>query len=325
MKKRAADEPILFSGSSHPELGESLAKELGVKPGNVQLQQFSDGESYVNVLEDVADRHVFVLQSGHVPANDNLMELCLMLRAVKDLGPASLSAVMPFMPYRRQERRVEPGEPVSAELAIKMIELSGATHAIAVDLHATTNETFFDIPLDHLHAWTLLSNAAREHVGSLENLTVVAPDEGSRRQASSVAHELGVPLAVMNKKRPGHDKVVITDLAGDVEGRNLLIVDDEVCTAGTITAAAERLKKVGARNVYFAVTHPVLTHPGPERLKHSHLDGIFVSDTIPVPETNLNGKIRVVSVAPMIAEAIRKHMKMAKAFERMPRRFALNA
>lgn len=313
MKKEAPEKPILFVGSSHPELGRRLSEEMDILQGKMEIERFADEEIYINLKEDVAGRHVFVLQSGHEPSSEYILELCFMLRAIRDHNPASLTAVLPFTPYRRQERKAKPGEPVSAEFVIQMIELAGTTHAITIDLHSTTNETFFEIPLTHLHSWDLLADAIRTEIEDISNLTVVGPDEGSRRRASSIAHRLDVPMAIMRKQRPKHDKVVITDFAGEVDGRDLLIVDDEVCTAGTIAAATERLKKMGAKKIYFAITHPILTHPGSERLHHSHLDIVYVTDTIPIVGEKIIPKLHILSVAPMLAKAITEHTNTLNA------------
>ncbi|MCA9375811.1 MAG: ribose-phosphate pyrophosphokinase [Candidatus Doudnabacteria bacterium] len=300
--------PILLTGTSHPTFAKQLAKELGISLGRLHVDRFEDGEIHVELKESVEGQHVFVVQSCYTPSAEYLLELCLILRAVRDNAPASLTAVLPFMCYRRQERKLTPGEAVGAELVTQMIEIAGATSSIAVDLHATTNETFFTGNLIHIPTWDLLANATRELLGDISNLTIVGPDEGSRNRASSVAHRLDVPLAIMNKKRPNHDTVVITDFAGDVENRDLLLVDDEICTANTTIAAAKRLRKMGANRIFLAATHPVLTQSAAHDLNKSLVEHVITTDTIPHTTSELPEQTTVVSVVPLVANAIREQL-----------------
>ncbi len=317
MEETDRRQPVLLVGSSHPELGVRLATELGVPPARLVLETFTDGEPYVNIEERIQGRHVFVLQSCLRPAEKHLLELCLILRAARDLKPATLTAVLPFMPFRRQERRVTPGEPIGAKLAVEMIENAGATHAVAIDLHATTNETFFHIPLIHLHAWDLLADALREDIKHPERTTIVSPDEGSQWRVSAVARRLDAPIAMLEKQRPSHDRVVITDFSGDVRGRDAVLVDDEICTGNTAAASAAVLRGAGARHIRCAATHAIFAGKAYRRIQEAGFRKIFLTDTIPFPSERQLPTIQIVSVAPLLAEAIRSHISIAEK-ERFP-------
>lgn len=308
MEDASHRQPALLIGSSNPLLGQRLAHELGMLPGRIDLQRFADGEPYVNIRERLRGRHIFILQSCSLPTAQHLIELCLMLRAAQDQEPASITALLPFTAFRRQEWKDASGEPVSAKLAVEMIELAGATHAIAIDLHTTTNETFFRIPLTHLHTWDLLVDALQAELPDLASTTIVAPDEGSQWRVSAIARRLGTPIAVLEKERPSHDHVTITGLAGEVQGRHVVILDDEVCTGGTALAAASMLREAGAKSLRYAATHAVLAPPAVERLKEAGFQHIFLTDTIACSPEKQLASMQILSVAPLLAQAVRTHL-----------------
>lgn len=297
---------ILFSGRSCPELARAAASAAGIQYGKAAIKTFSDGETYLNLEEDVQDAVVFALQSGYAPANDRVIELCLLLDAAKRAGARRVVALVPFFPYRRQDRKVEAGEPVSSHVVARCLEASGADEVAIVDLHHPRLAEYFTVPMVELSAFPLFAKKIQEDHDT-SNMVLLAPDRGSRGYAERVAQTLPLPIVQATKKRSSHDVAEITQLDGDVHAKDVLIVDDEVNTAGTLTANVDELLKMGARSVLFAATHPVLSGPAVERLLASPLEQVYSTDSIPLPTEKRIGKIQVVSIAPLLAEYIQSH------------------
>src|SRR5882724_2948169 len=306
MSKQAKDELILFAGNSNPALAASVARDLGVQLGAAEVRTFSDGEILVEIDENVRGGDVFVLQSICTPGNDHLMELLLMLDALKRASAKRITAVMPYYGYARQDRKVAPRVPISAKLVADLVTTAGASRVLTMDLHAGQIQGFFNIPVDNLYATPVLLPYVRERVAGAE-VAVVSPDAGGVERARAVAKRLDAGLAIIDKRRAGPNEVAEMRIIGDVEDRCAVLVDDIVDTAGTIVTAATALRKAGARKVIGCCTHGVLSGPAIERLKTSEMEGLVVTDTIPLStEAAESGKVVVRSVAHLLAEAIRR-------------------
>jgi ribose-phosphate pyrophosphokinase len=306
MNQRAKDELILFTGNSNLELANAVARHMGVQLGAAEVRTFSDGEILVEIDENVRGGDVFVLQSICTPGNDNLMQLLLMLDALKRASAKRITAVMPYYGYARQDRKVAPRVPISAKLIADLVTTAGASRVLTMDLHAGQIQGFFNIPVDNLYATPVLLPYISERVAG-DELAVVSPDAGGVERARAVAKRLDAGLAIIDKRRPGPNEVAEMRIIGDVEGRSAIVVDDIVDTAGTIATAAAALRKAGARRVIACCTHGVLSGPAIERLRNSEIEELVVTDTIPVrPEAQKSGKVNVRSVAHLLAEAIRR-------------------
>ena len=295
----------LFSGSVNPELAKSIADELGVKLGEVELEKFSNGEIYARYKKSIRGADVFLIQSvagEHV--NDALMELLIMTDAAKRASARTISAVITHYGYSRQDRKAAAREPITAKLVADMLTAAGVDRVISIDLHQNQIQGFFDVPVDHLTALPILANYFKAKDFPKEKVCVVSPDVGRAKAAKKLSDMLEADLAIMHKGRPGHNKAEITALIGDVDGKICIINDDMIDTGGTIAAAAETLRANGAEEVYICCTHPVLSGPAYEKLNDSCAEEVVVCDTIPVPEERLGDKIKVVSVASLLARAI---------------------
>lgn len=298
-------QPMLFAGTSHPELAKGLCVELGIPLGRIKLNQFPDGETLVEVQEDVRGRDVYILQSMARDPNHYLFELLIIIDAVKRSSARSITAIVPYLGYCRQDRKDKPGAPITAKLVANVLEVAGITNLITLDLHADQVEGFFEILVDHLHCQRLLGNAARSIIG--QEYMVVAPDIGSIKLAERMAKLLAVDLALIQKERLSAFDVRMT-LIGDVKNKNTLIVDDLCSTGGTLVAAANICKEQGAKKIMAAVTHGLLVGNAIKNIESSALESILLTDTIPIDSAfPLSAKMQTVSVAPIIAEVIRKN------------------
>jgi ribose-phosphate pyrophosphokinase len=306
MNERAKDELILFAGNSNPALAVAVAQDLGVPLGAAEVRTFSDGEILVEIDENVRGGDVFVVQSICTPGNDHLMELLLMLDALKRASAKRITAVMPYYGYARQDRKVAPRVPISAKLIADLVTTAGASRVLTMDLHAGQIQGFFNIPVDNLFATPVLLPYVRERVEGRE-VAVVSPDAGGVERARAFAKRLNAALAIIDKRRPSPNEVAEMHIIGDVEGRCAILVDDIVDTAGTIVTAAGALRAAGARNVIACCTHGVLSGPAIERLKNSEIEEMVVTDTIPLgAQAKASGRVHVRSVAHLLAEAIRR-------------------
>ena len=299
---------LVFSGNAHRALAESICRELGVRPGKALVSTFSDGEVQVEIEENVRRQEVFVVQPTCAPAAENLMELLVLIDALKRASAASVTAVVPYFGYSRQDRRLRSSRvPITAKVAAKMFNAVGADRVLTVDLHADQIQGFFDIPVDNVYASPLLLADIWRAYGT-ENLIVVSPDVGGVVRARAVAKRLDdADLAIIDKRRPRANVATVMNIIGDVDGKTCVLVDDIVDTAGTLCAAAAALKAQGATKVAAYCTHPVLSGPAVDNITGSQLDELVVTDTIPLsPAARACGRIRQVSVAELLAETIRR-------------------
>jgi len=306
----------LFSCSSNPELARSIAGHIGVELGNVSLSKFSDGEIHIQLEESVRGSDVYVVQSTSVPVNDHLIELLVMVDALKRASAKTINVVMPYYGYARQDRKARSRDPITAKLVANLIETAGAHRVIAMDLHAMQIQGFFDIPVDHLLGVPILGDYF--HGKKLPSPVVVSPDHGGVVRARRLADTLQAPLAIIDKRRPEPGVVEVMNIIGDVAGKTAILIDDIIDTAGTIALAANALKKAGAGDIYACCTHPVLSGPAIERLDAAPLVEIVVTDTIPLRQPCGTDKVKVLSVAPLIAEAIvrvHEQQSLSKLFE----------
>ena len=294
----------IFSGSASPELAERICAYLGVKPGDAKLGRFSDGEIYFQILENVRGADVFVVQPCCNPVDRHLCELLLMIDAFKRASAWRVTAVVPYYAYARQDRKDKPRVPISAKLVADLLETAGANRALTLDLHAPQIQGYFNVPVDHLYAAPVLVEYFRQR--KIENLIVVSPDAGGVERARAFAKRLDAPLAIVDKRRVDVDVSEVMHLIGDVRGKQALIIDDIIDTAGTLVKTAEALLKEGATKVFAACTHPVLSGPAVERICKSQISEVVVTDSVPLSEEAQKvGKIKVLSVAELLARGIR--------------------
>lgn len=301
MKKSMA----VFSGSTSPELAQEIAECLGIELGQVKLEKFANGENYARYIQSVRGADVFIVQSvkdGHV--NDALMELLIMTDAAKRASARTVTAVVPFYLYSRQDRKAASREPITARLVANLMETAGVDRTITIDLHQGQIQGFFNTPVNHLTAMPLMESYFMKKGFDTDKLCIVSPDVGRAKAAKKFSDAMDADLAIMHKGRPGHNKAVITALIGDVAGKVCILNDDMIDTAGSVVAAAETLIAKGAEKVYVCATHPVFSGPAYERLENAPVEEVVVTNTIPVPKEHQQGKIRVLSVAPLLADAI---------------------
>jgi ribose-phosphate pyrophosphokinase len=295
----------LFRGNSNPSLAQAVAGYLGVPLGRAKVATFSDGEIQVELQENVRGLDCFVLQSTCKPANRHLMELMIMIDALRRSSARRVTAVIPYYGYARQDRKVAPRVPITAKLVADLIAVAGTDRVLCIDLHAGQIQGFFNIPVDNLYATPVLLPAIRDHFGS--DVTIISPDAGGVERARAYAKRLEARLAIVDKRREQANVAQIMNIIGEVEGQRCVIVDDMVDTAGTLTEAARALREAGARTVCAAITHPVLSGPAIERIEKGDLDELVVTDSIPLHDAaRACGRIRVVSIANLLGEAIRR-------------------
>ncbi|HWA94792.1 MAG TPA: ribose-phosphate pyrophosphokinase [Terracidiphilus sp.] len=299
----------LFSGSANTKLAEDVARHIGVTVGQVKLQRFADGEVYFQLLENVRGADVFVLQPTCFPVDQHLVELLIMIDALKRASAARITAVVPYYGYARQDRKDRPRVAISAKLIADLITTAGANRALFVDLHAAQIQGFFDIPVDHMFASPVLVGYFREL--NLPNLTVVSPDAGGVERARFFAQKMGAPLAIVDKRRTDMNVTEVMNVIGDVEGQNCLIIDDIIDTAGTLVKTVDALYANGAASVHACASHAVLSGPAIERIAASRLEQLVVTDTIPLREAAQKlSKIKVVSIAGLLGATIENiHME----------------
>ncbi len=297
-------ELALFSGSSNPELGASLAEYLGQSLGELEIRRFSEGEIFVKFLQNIRGADVFIVQSTCAPPNENLMELLITLDAARRASAQRITAVLPFFGYARQDRKDQPRVPITAKLVANLLVTAGADRVLTLDLHAQQIQGFFDIPVDHLYAAPVFVNYFKQ---ILKNPgVVVAPDVGSVKMAQAYSDMLECGFAVVTKRRINALEVASSHLVGEVEGRDCILVDDLTTTCGTLIAAAEKLVEHGASRVFAAVSHCCLTAEGHARLDESPIEQLITTDTVPIPEKTRSAKVEVRSVAALLGEAIRR-------------------
>ncbi|HPI37233.1 MAG TPA: ribose-phosphate pyrophosphokinase [Ignavibacteriaceae bacterium] len=290
----------VFSGSSNRSLAQKIVEKIGIELGQLELKRFSDGEIWVKYGENIRGSDIFIIQPT-CPPSDNLMELLIMVDAAKRASANSITAVIPYFGYARQDRKDQPRVSITAKLVANLITVAGADRVMTMDLHAHQIQGFFDIPFDHLYGSSVFMNIISE---LSDNIAIVSPDVGGIKMARSYAKRLHANLVVIDKRRPKQNFTEVVNIIGDVDGKDVLLVDDLVDTAGTFVGAIDALKAKGAKRVFGAVTHPILSGPAIERINNSCLEKLFVSDSIPLPEDKKSEKITVVTASDLFAEAI---------------------
>ena len=296
----------IFALSSNRPLAQKIADQVGVELGKVSVTHFSDGEIKINIDESIRGDHVYIVQSTSYPVNDNLMELLIMIDALRRASAKTINIVLPYYGYARQDRKAQSREPITAKLVANMITQAGADRVLTLDLHAAQIQGFFDIPVDHLLGAPLLANYFLENNFKDKDIVVVSPDHGGVTRARKLAEFLHAPIAIIDKRRPKANVAEVMNIIGDVKGKVAVLIDDMIDTAGTITLAAQAIKDAGALEVYACCTHPVLSGPALDRLNASVIKEVVVTDSIQVPEEKTGGKIVQVSVNQLMAEAIKR-------------------
>ncbi len=299
------DELKVFTGNAHPALSQGICDYLDIPLGQAEVFEFTNENIFVRIMENVRERDVYVIQPISSPVNKNLMELLIMLDALRRASAARITAVIPYFGYGRTDKKDQPRVPITARLVADMITVAGANRVLTVDLHAGQIQGFFTIPVDELTALYMLGNYFETK--ALENLVVVATDIGISKRARDLAERLSTPLAIIEKRRVGNaDKAETLNIIGAVAGMQALLIDDEIDTAGSLVTAAAALRKAGATNVYACCTHPVFSRSASKRITNSPIKEVVVSDTIPIQESKRNEKITVLSMASLLGEAIHR-------------------
>ncbi|MBI2107972.1 ribose-phosphate pyrophosphokinase [Candidatus Woesearchaeota archaeon] len=294
----------LISGTANRKLAQEVSKILGVPLTQVECKRFSDGELYCRILESVRGCNVFIIQPTSPDVTHNLMELLIMVDALKRSSPNKITAVVPYYGYARQDKKIKPREPITAKLVADMITTSGVDRLITFDLHVSQIQGFFNIPSDNMEILPLF---AEYIIGKkLRDIVIVSPDAGGTTRARALAKTVNAPIAIVDKRRPEQNMVAVENIIGDVNGKTAILADDMIDTAGSVVEAAKLLKRHGAKKVYALATHAILSGSAIERLKGSEIEEIVVTNTIELPEAKKFSKLKVISVAPLLAETIRR-------------------
>ncbi|USS85813.1 ribose-phosphate diphosphokinase [Fructilactobacillus myrtifloralis] len=293
----------IFALDSNRPLAEKVAAHIGIQLGKASVSHFSDGEIKITIDESVRGDDVYIIQSTSDPVNDNLMELLIMVDALRRASAATINVVIPYYGYARQDRKARSREPITAKLVADMLQTAGITRVVALDLHAAQIQGFFDVPVDHLMGAPLLADYFIQNQLA-EDAVVVSPDHGGVSRARALAEFLGAPIAIIDKRRPKANVAKIMNIIGDVQGKRAIMIDDMIDTGGTITQGAQALIDAGAREVYVCCTHPVLSGPATERLAAAPIKQVVVTDSIQLPEAKKIAKIKQISVAPLVGDAI---------------------
>jgi len=296
---------MLFSGTANPELAQQISKHLDLPLAGARIKKFSDGEINVKIEESVRGKDVFIIQPTSAPANGNLMELLIMTDALKRSSAKSITAVVPYYGYARQDRKAEPRVPISAKLVANLMETAGITRMVTIDLHASQIQGFFDIPVDNLYGAILFKDYIERK--NFKNPVIASPDIGGVARARYFAKSLGLEMVIVDKRREKANESEVMNVIGEVEGKDVIMIDDMIDTAGTMVKAASALKKLGATSVMACCTHPVLSGPAYERIQEGELDELVITDTISTTDNaNKCDKIKVLSTGAMLAEVIRR-------------------
>ena len=292
----------IFTGNANPALAKEICDYLGLPLGEAFVGRFNNGEVQIMIDESVRGKDVFIIQPTSYPVNDNLMELMVMADALKRASARHITAVVPYYGYARQDRKTRGREPITAKLVANLMQTAGITRLVTIDLHAGQIQGFFDVPVDHLFGASILAKYINEK--NMEDVIVVSPDLGGVTRARDLADRIGAPIAIIEKKRPEPGVAKVMNLIGDVAGKNCIIIDDIVDTAGSLVEGAKALEEFGAKSVTAAVTHAVLTDPASEHIANSNIKELIVTNTIPLPENCKLPNITQLSVAPLLGEAI---------------------
>ncbi|MBI2844105.1 MAG: ribose-phosphate pyrophosphokinase [Armatimonadetes bacterium] len=296
----------LFAGRSTPELAERIAADLGVPVGSMYVSKFSDGEIRVQINESVRGVDAFVVQSGCCPVNDNVMELLIILDALRRASARRINVVMPYYSYARQDKKIKPREPVTAKLLANLITAAGAHRLLTIDLHAGQIQGFFDVPVDNLYAGPIIADYVSKNIVPENGIVVVSPDVGGVPRARAMAEVLRAPIAIIVKRRPEPNRAEVMEVIGDIKGRTCVMIDDMIDTGGSISLGAAALAERGAAEIYAACTHPVLSGDAVRKIEDAPLKQLIITDTIPLVPEKRSEKITVLSVAPLLADAIRR-------------------
>ncbi|MDN4076243.1 MULTISPECIES: ribose-phosphate diphosphokinase [Fictibacillus] len=306
----------VFTLNSNIELAQEIAKHIGIDLGKSSVTRFSDGEIQINIEESIRGSEVYIIQSTSDPVNQHLMELLIMIDALKRASAKTINVVIPYYGYARQDRKARAREPITAKLVANLLETAGATRVITIDLHATQIQGFFDIPVDQLLGVPILANYFEDK--KLDDIVVVSPDHGGVTRARKMADRLKAPIAIIDKRRPRPNVVEVMNIVGNIEGKTAILIDDIIDTAGTITLAANALVENGAKEVYACCTHPVLSGPAMERIQNSRIKELVVTNTIVLPNEKRTDKVTQLSVAPLLGEAIirvHEQLSVSKLFD----------
>lgn len=295
----------LISGTANRPLAEEIAKKLNVPLTEVEFKRFNDGEIYTRILESIRGADVYIIQPTCPNVNENLMELLIIMDALKRSSPARITAVIPYFGYARQDKKIKPREPITAKLVTRMIEIAGAERAIMFDLHCPQIQGYFDIPSDNLDLLPTFTKYIMDK--KLKDIVMVAPDVGGTIRARLLAKILNVPIAIIDKRRPKQGVAEVENVIGTVKDKTTIIVDDMIDTAGTITEAAKILKKFGAKDVYVFATHPVLSGPAIKRLEEAPIKEVILTNSIPLSKEKKIDKIKIISIANLLAETIKRN------------------
>ena len=296
----------IFALNSNRPLAEKIAEAVGVELGKCSVNKFSDGEIQINIEESIRGSHVYIVQSTSAPVNDNLMELLIMVDALKRASAKTINVVMPYYGYARQDRKARAREPITAKLVANMLEKAGVDRMVTLDLHAAQIQGFFDIPMDHLMAAPLLADYFLDNGYVGEETVVVSPDHGGVTRARKLAEALKAPIAIIDKRRPKANVAEVMNIIGSVEGKKCILIDDMIDTAGTITLAAKALREAGSTEVLACCTHAVLSGPALERIENSAIEKLVVTDSIQLTDDRRIAKIDEISVSGLIADAIKR-------------------
>lgn len=294
----------LYSGTSNLELAREVAEYLGVELGDIEIRRFSDGEIYARIVKSVRGAEVYVIQSLGNSVNEYFMELLIIIDALKRASAEAVTAVIPYFAYARQDRKTKSREPITAKLVANLLTVAGADRVVTMDLHAGQIQGFFDIPVDNLSALPLFTRYFQDM--DLKNPVVVSPDIGGVARAKALANRLHTPLAIIYKRRPSPEVAEVEEIIGDVKDRDVIICDDIVTTGNTLFSAARLLRERGARDIYSAVTHGILTNNAPEELQKSELKELVVTNTLPINKSKIVPKLKILSVGSLLGEAIKR-------------------
>jgi len=294
----------IFTGNANPKLAKEICKYLKMPLGDALVTTFSEGEIRVKINENVRGRDVFIIQPTCAPVNNNLMELLILIDSLKRASAKRITAVLPYFGYARQDRKDQPRVPITAKLVANLITTAGVDRVLTVDLHAGQIQGFFDIPMDHLYAVNIFVSHIKKI--KLKDIVIVSPDVGGIKMARAYAKKFEAPLAIVDKRRISGEDTEAMNILGEIKGKNLIIVDDLVATASSLVEAAVALKKQGGKEIYASITHPVLSGLAIKRINDSSIKKVFVTNTIPVENGKKHKKIEVLSIAPLLAEAIKR-------------------
>jgi len=295
---------VVFSGNANPKLAQAVCKELKVNLGKALVNKFSDGEIRVEIQDNVRGKDVFLIQPTCTPVNDNLMELLIMLDAVRRASASRITAVIPYYGYARQDRKDQPRVPITAKLVANLLSNAGANRVLTLDLHAGQIQGFFDIPLDHLYTINVFFNHFKKM--KLDDLAIVSPDVGGIKRARAYAKKFKASLAIVDKRRNSPDSTEVMHILGEVKDKNVILVDDMIATGGSMVEAAKALKKAGAKKIFACVSHGILSKDAAQKIQNSCIDSLVISDSIPLPDSKKRKKIKVISTGKLFAEAIKR-------------------